>query len=77
MKSFVSLFQNHDTMRIFKVVLLHIFIVFIGKWIYNRYVIDVIDAIDSCESYESFVDKKEMSMLNEIHSLLEIQKNNK
>ena len=74
MKSFVSLFQNHDTMRIFKVVLLHIFIVFIGKWIYNRYVIDV---IDSCESYESLVDKKEMSMLNEIHSLLEIQKNNK
>lgn len=74
MKSFVSLFQNHDTMRIFKVVLLHIFIVFIGKWIYNRYVIDV---IDSYESYESLVDKKEMSMLNEIHSLLEIQKNNK
>ena len=51
-------------MRIVKIILLYIFIVFIGNYIYNTYI----------QSYESLVEKKQMKMLNEINSLLNIQK---
>ena len=64
MKSFLSFFKKHHVMRIVKIILLYIFIVFIGNYIYNTY----------SQSYESLVEKKQMKMLNEINSLLNIQK---
>jgi uncharacterized protein (UPF0305 family) len=64
MKSLFSFFKKHNVMKIFKVILLHVFIVFIGKYIYNRYT----------HSYEPLIEKKQLKMLNEINSLLDTQK---
>jgi len=65
MKSLFPLLKKQNTIKILKMVLLHIFIVSIGKWVYNKYIL---------LPQESLVDKKEMSMLNKINSLLDIQK---